>query len=98
MTMLKLRWVLVYVNSPMMSGGLSTVPVGSVRETRWYVPSILGVCAAAEKATSHVIATRIPSRAEHCRGTLYPFIGTSLRDSGEVAEQSGWVASYTGIE
>src|SRR5215510_5179812 len=85
MTMLKLRWVLVYVNNPMMSGGFSTVPLGSVRETSWYVPSMLGVCAEAERVRSHVMTIRIPGSAQHCRGRAYRFIGTSLHDVGEVA-------------
>src|SRR5438270_3017542 len=83
--MLKFRWLFVKVQSPMMSGGLSTVPSDSVRETSWYVPSMLGVCAAAEQATSHVITTNIPRRAQHCRGKYDRFIGTSLSDYGEIA-------------
>src|SRR5262245_43514616 len=85
MTMLKLRCVLVYVNSPMMSGGFNTVPLGSVRETSWYVPSRLGVCAAAVLTHRNAMTTTTPDRGQKCRGKANGFIGTSLQDGDEVA-------------
>src|SRR5712691_6911198 len=46
---------------------------------------MLGVCAEAAMAKSNTVTTRTPGRNQHCRGTLYRFIGTSLHEGGEVA-------------
>jgi len=55
---------------------------------------MLGVCAEAEQATSHVITTRIPERAQQCRGKYDRFMVTFVHKGGEIARQSGWVVSY----
>jgi hypothetical protein len=81
-----------------MSGGFSTVPLGSGPRDKLVGPSMLGVYAAAALTKRNAMTTRTPARDQHCRSTSYRFIGTSLHDGGEIAEQSGWVASYTGIE